>query len=319
MCYNVYPYNIGGTLEKLSLLDEAHLQLTKHNWSEYFIYDEASPTCLTWRYPFRKSKGGGLSKRTSMTVGGVSSDKERLVVIIDKKPRSIAKIVWIMHNGPIPLGYSVFFKDEDTLNAKISNLYVRDTRLLIKEKYCKELKDYLVYDETSPSGLRWIKRTSLGSKIKSGDVAGSLDKSDGYWKLHAFGDSYKNHRIIWYLHNGEIPEELWIDHMNGIRSDNRIGNLRLVVPALNGRNKAINKNNKTGHTGVAYSEFVNHRGTLIRRYVVTAVLNRKYKTRSFSCEKYGDDLALKLALAERDRLITEFNEQGAGYTERHGT
>ena len=37
-----------------------------------------------------------------------------------------------------------------------------------------------------------------------------------------------------------------------------------------------------------------------------------------SCLKYGDELVLKLALECKDELLTQMNEQGAGYTDRHG-
>jgi hypothetical protein len=43
------------------------------------------------------------------------------------------------------------------------------------------------------------------------------------------------------------------------------------------------------------------------------------KSKAFSCLKYGDEEALRLALEWRDKTIKEINEQGAGYTERHGT
>lgn len=35
------------------------------------------------------------------------------------------------------------------------------------------------------------------------------------------------HRIIWEAFNGEIPEDMQIDHINGIRDDNRLQNLRI--------------------------------------------------------------------------------------------
>jgi len=42
-----------------------------------------------------------------------------------------------------------------------------------------------------------------------------------------------------------------IDHVNGVRTDNRIENLRSVTHAENGRNQAIPRNNTSGVMGVA--------------------------------------------------------------------
>lgn len=47
---------------------------------------------------------------------------------------------------------------------------------------------------------------------------------------------FKYHRVIWYYFNGEIPEGMEIDHINGIRDDNRLENLRLVTHTENVNN-----------------------------------------------------------------------------------
>jgi hypothetical protein len=47
----------------------------------------------------------------------------------------------------------------------------------------------------------------------------------------------KIHRIVWIDSNGIIPKGYVIDHINGIKSDNRISNLRLADSILNSRNR----------------------------------------------------------------------------------
>ena len=92
-------------------------------------------------------------------------------------------------------------------------------------------KDLFTYDSGS---LVW--KESRG-RIKAGSEAGTPDK-DGYLCTQYNKKKYKNHRIVWEMFNGTIPQNLEIDHINHKRSDNRIENLRLVDRVGNGRNQS---------------------------------------------------------------------------------
>jgi hypothetical protein len=184
----------------------------------------------------------------------------------------------------------------------------------------EEIKEYITYDESSPSCIRCIKRTSKMSKVLEGSIIGTIDSYDGYYKCTLFGVRYKNHRLIWWLFNGDIQDDMQIDHINGNRSDNRIENLRLVPRVLNMRNKSKNKNNSTGVSNIEYVEFYSPNGTLIRKfYVRMRMLDNTSKSKSFSCEKYGDEEAFRLALEWKQKVFEERNAKGGCYTERHGT
>jgi hypothetical protein len=61
----------------------------------------------------------------------------------------------------------------------------------------------------------------------------------------------KAHQVVWALHNGEWALEQ-IDHVNGIRTDNRIENLRAVSHRENARNAKIYRSNKSGTPGVSW-------------------------------------------------------------------
>ena len=63
---------------------------------------------------------------------------------------------------------------------------------------------------------------------------------------------YAAHRIIWMMMTGEDPIE--VDHINGVRDDNRFSNLRSVSAAENRKNMRLSRYNKSGVSGVAETE-----------------------------------------------------------------
>jgi hypothetical protein len=64
--------------------------------------------------------------------------------------------------------------------------------------------------------------------------------------------SFLAHRVAWVLHYGEWPAKN-IDHINGDRGDNRIGNLRLADHHENLWNVGKHPNNTSGYKGVGWS------------------------------------------------------------------
>ena len=93
------------------------------------------------------------------------------------------------------------------------------------------LRSSLLYDENT--GL-FIRRVNAGGQ-KAGVVAGTV-KPAGHVEVSVGGHIYKAHRLAWFYVNGKWPKGL-IDHINGIRSDNRIKNLRDVSDAVNQQNR----------------------------------------------------------------------------------
>lgn len=107
------------------------------------------------------------------------------------------------------------------------------------------IKSSFTYDPDT-GVLFWATRAA--SKIKVGDKAGTLSKK-GYLTVKLLGKMYLVHRIIWLLCYGSWPEDQ-IDHVNGLRADNRIKNLRAVSNQENQRNRRLSCKNKTGVSGV---------------------------------------------------------------------
>ena len=74
--------------------------------------------------------------------------------------------------------------------------------------------------------------------------------SNGYLTIFCNGFRYAAHRLAWLYVHGEWPPA-HIDHINGIRTDNRISNLRSVTASVNAQNmRRAMKNSKTGVLGV---------------------------------------------------------------------
>lgn len=48
---------------------------------------------------------------------------------------------------------------------------------------------------------------------------------------------YAQHRVIWVMQTGGIPDDMEVDHVNHVRDDNRWCNLQLLTPLENQRKK----------------------------------------------------------------------------------
>ena len=78
--------------------------------------------------------------------------------------------------------------------------------------------------ETGKLIWKWYPHNKMG-KARIGAVAGKISK--GYVKIKISNIYYWAHRLAWLHYYGEPPNGL-IDHMNAIKTDNRIVNLRVV-------------------------------------------------------------------------------------------
>lgn len=87
--------------------------------------------------------------------------------------------------------------------------------------------------------------------INAGDRAGYVQE-DGYTRIAFEGKQYLRHRIVWLMHGRTIPEGMEIDHINHVRYDDRIENLRLVTAVVNCQNKGKYISNTSGVTGVSW-------------------------------------------------------------------
>lgn len=113
----------------------------------------------------------------------------------------------------------------------------------------KKILELLFYDEESGS-FQWKSMTKNG--IKAGTIAGTKTPQ-GYIRIKYKDRIYPAHRLAWLFRYGELPNSE-IDHINGVRSDNRISNLRLVTHSQNMFNRTRNINTVSGRKGVTWSK-----------------------------------------------------------------
>ncbi len=83
-------------------------------------------------------------------------------------------------------------------------------------------------------------------------LAGSLNP-DGYLYIRLGGESYAAHRVIWKMVKGFDPPAD-IDHKDGNRTRNMIGNMRCCSRKQNCKNQGMRKNNRTGVMGVSMQD-----------------------------------------------------------------
>lgn len=76
--------------------------------------------------------------------------------------------------------------------------------------------------------------SDLASRKVRQKLAGAINKK-GYRKIEYNGKKYGAHQIVFAMHHGYIPD--FIDHINGIKSDNCIENLRPATKCQNGYNR----------------------------------------------------------------------------------
>ncbi len=111
------------------------------------------------------------------------------------------------------------------------------------------LRSVLHYDQETGI-FTW--KVSTSRRVKVGDVAGSQN-GGGYLQISVQSRLQLAHRLAWLYIHGSWPKDQ-IDHINRIRTDNRISNLREVSHKQNMQNRSKPSTNTSGHTGVRWNK-----------------------------------------------------------------
>lgn len=162
-------------------------------------------------------------------------------------------IAWVLHNKMYPISVVVHLNGNRQDN-RYSNLEARDnppnrSRKAKREILSRErLLSLLQYDANS--GV-FIWRKSLGCRgATKGKIAGHVCKTTGYNILSVDWVRYQAHRLAWFYMTCVWPT-YEIDHINGVRSDNRWENLREADAAQQSWNSGVRTDNTSGKTGVS--------------------------------------------------------------------
>ena len=122
---------------------------------------------------------------------------------------------------------------------------------------------------------------------------------DGYYQFdlckNGKAKNFLLHRLVYEAHNGSIPEGMCIDHINGIRTDNNIENLRLATNSQNMCNSKTPKNNlSTGYKNITKTKW--------NTYLIQIKENYKY----IYCKTFK---TLEEAILNRDIKLKEFHKE----------
>lgn len=113
------------------------------------------------------------------------------------------------------------------------------------------LKSIILYEPLTGMFI-WRYKEACPSFKRGGRISNCVEK-DGYIQIRISGKSFKAHRLAFLYITGEWPKEQ-VDHINGIRRDNRWCNIRECTPRENmfnmracvdGKIKGIRKKNKS--------------------------------------------------------------------------
>jgi hypothetical protein len=115
---------------------------------------------------------------------------------------------------------------------------------MITQEQLKNLLDY----SPETGNFTWNVAKKGAAKNKK---AGSINKN-GYITICVNYKQYYAHRLAWLYVYGDLPEH--IDHINNIRSDNRICNLREANFFQNSHNTKISKRNNSGIKGITFNK-----------------------------------------------------------------
>lgn len=173
-----------------------------------------------------------------------SETKGGLIVGVNGTHEYAHRIVWALVHGEWP-SKQIEHVNGNKFDNRTENLRLR-TPSEKPEFTTDRVKSVLNYDRET--GRFYWKISNKGTI--AGSEAGSTNVH-GYRTITIDGKAQYAHRLAIVFETSEWPKHQ-VDHINGVRDDNRIENLRDVTPSRNAHNTSkLGNKNKTGFRGVA--------------------------------------------------------------------
>jgi len=131
-----------------------------------------------------------------------------------------------------------------------------------------------------PDGYLFFKKSPRASYIGKRMGTGKIG-AKGYIDIRYGKRSYKEHRLIFFYHYGYMPPQ--IDHINRVRHDNRIENLREATPLQNSLNRGSTRKSKSKYKCVYLTEYGTWKGEVKIHLGEDTVIT----TKSYSQEEHA--------------------------------
>jgi hypothetical protein len=139
--------------------------------------------------------------------------------------------------------------------------------------------------------------------IKTGKIMKLTMRKDGYVVIGFTKDSiqtqHRFHIIVATAHCNKEDHCNFVDHIDRNRANNNYKNLRWVTGSINNRNTSMTNRNTSGYQGVLYDKC---KSWVANWYDVDTM---KPCRKSFSVNKYGEELAKELAINYRKYMALE--------------
>lgn len=166
-------------------------------------------------------------------------------------------------------------------------------------EYCSKIIDGIVNDIINVEDDYYIYKFNEGqifSKIYKRNI-GFLGKN-GYYQFKDYNDGKRKlvHRVLYQKYHGiKLEKNQQIDHINRIKTDNRIDNLRVCSHQQNILNKTHDRDNQLKQKNISINTYYRKSGKIDQYYYIQIKRNNKVIYQKYlNINDYSLDDAIKI-------------------------